>query len=248
MDIGTAADADALIGLTGLGEGEVPTITNHFSTTSTVTIDAPSDPSAEFDIGNTGNFSEVPVTFSVAAGGTVSWSLSATTDPLPVVISVVHGNGSVKINRDVVVPEAGQFDVIVDVASTGSSGRLSFTARNEGTRDAVVTGIRIDDTSTDVVEVSHGDIFLLQSSAFAEEPARQLIADPLVVGDSSITKFDNNDTVVIPHTAEELTFQFDRFRRPPGPGSPNADMRNSLVTITLRFSDGSQRQFEIDDS
>lgn len=247
--LSSAEDDSALVTLTGLGEGVVPQITNQFSHQATVTLDAPSDPSAEFDIGNTGTFEPAPASFQLDSGASTEWAVSADIDPLPVEITVVHANGTAELTRDVVVPQAGQFDVIVNVASTGASGRLSFTAQNDGNREAVVTGIRIDSTSTDAVEVAENDIFSLVGSEYGPESPRQLVSDPLDVPASAITQFDNNDTVVIPDNLDELTFEFDRFMDPQGGGGPpHTDMRGETVWITLSFEDGSTRQFEIDDS
>lgn len=248
-DISVAGDEDAIITLSGLGEGDVPEIGNQFSAQAMVTIAAPSDPSAAVDIGNVGNFEPAPVSFQLSPRTTKKWAISADTDPLPVEILVnIEAIATVQLIRNVAVAQAGQFDVIVNVSSTGASGALSFTARNEGSRDAAVTGIRIDDTSTDAIEVAQGDIFSLGESEYEPEPERQLISNPLAIGSSAVTTFDANDTVVIPDTGEKLTFDFDRFRNSSGRGSPNTDMRNQSVWITLTFVDGSQRQFEISDA
>lgn len=247
-NISTAEDDTAFISLRGLGEGDVPEIQNQFSTACTVTLAVPSDHSTEFDIGNTGSFESGPVSFSLSAGETREWAVSADTDPVSVEIFADVGHSAVELTRNVAVPQAGQFKIIENVDSTGASGAFSFTLRNEGSRDAFVTGIRVDETSTDAVEVSNGDIFVLDESEFGDESPRQLISDPLEVGASTVTRFDDDDIVVIPDTEEPLTFEFDRFRNSPGPGSPNADMRGEIIWVTLSFEDGSQRQFEINDS
>lgn len=248
MSIASAADEAALVSLTGLGEDGIPAIENQLHSNGTVTLAAPSDSTAEFDVANTGEFVPSPVSFSLPAGGSEVWTVSADTDPLPVEILVDIGGTTVELTRDVVVSDGGQFDVIVEVEAAGASGGLGFVASNEGSRDATVSGIRVDDTTTNSVEVAQGDIFELAESEYGPEDPRQLVSDPLDVGAIPISSFDDGDTVVIPQTGEELEFEFDRFRNPPGPGSPNTDLRGETVWITLAFADGSQRQYQLDDS
>jgi hypothetical protein len=109
-----------------------------------------------------------------------------------------------------------------------TNGRITFQLENTGSADAIITGIRVDETTDpQASRVNDG------GSSNLNLPSGQF----LEIGATSITDLDTN--AVITQGSTE-TFNLQQFRKVAG-GSGNTnprDMSGDDVTITLRFNDG----------
>lgn len=240
-----AGDEDALLSIVGQTAAATPTFTNRADSTMDVTLTS-AEESAEFDVGGDGNY-EKEAEFELMAGEEQKVEMQADVEEIVVDVSAAFGGGTITLDRVFHLSEtqAGQIDISATVEATGGSGKFSFGMWNQGDIDAEMVSLRVDETTTDAVEVDGDRIFSLDSSESDEDP-RQLISSPLQIGeDEPLTPFDDGDSVILNQEGDELVFEFDRFQNPPGPGRPHADMQGETVWITVEFSDGSQGSFEL---
>lgn len=246
--VSIADDQNAALGLTGFSKEETPTFENNLSSDLTLTLSAPDDPSAEFDVGGTGTF-EDPATFTLGAGNQEVVEMTADVDQITVLIEGTWADGSLSMERTYEISQADQIDLTANVDSTGASGKFSFGVTNNGSTDAFVDSVRIDWTDTPAEEVAKGDIFSVESSEDSNVDTRQLISDTLEIdsetdNDLPLTTFDDGDTVAIRPSGGETVFGFDRFED--GTGS-KVDMRDATVEVTLGLTDGSTAEFTLID-
>ena len=127
-------------------------------------------------------------------------------------------------------------NVDAEASTSGSSGKVSFTLENTGGADATATAIVVNSTSTDAVEVSEGNPRLRTT-----DDNTALVTQDISIGN---TQYEFNSDVTIP-AGSEVPFEFNKFRRSPGPGRPNVDMAGEDITITIYFGDGSTGTFTI---
>ena len=255
-------DGSALLSITGKTAETTPTFTNRLASSLTVYLDA-IDAGGELDVvdeSKVGN--EVMFTLAPSGddGDSQQVEMTADVSEIDVDVSATFDSGTIDLTRTFEIPQASQIDVTASVDSTGNSGEFRFGLENMGTIDAVVDSIRIDETSNDATEVRKKTIFRLYSSDEQNEDQRQLISNPLTVGASQLTQFDDDggspDTVTLTHNdtegeqGPESIFEFDRFVEPKknGNGYQGVGMDGERVTITVGFDDGSSRQFVLDDS
>lgn len=247
--ISIADDENAALGLTGFSTEETPTFTNNLDADLTLTLSAPDDPSAEFDVGGTGSF-EDPATFTLGPGNQEIVEMTADVDQITVLIEGTFADGSLTMERDYEISQADQIDLTANVDSTGASGKFSFGVANNGSTEAYVDSVRVDSTSTQAVEVASGDIFSVDSSDDPNVTPRQLVSEPLAIDDATgndlpLTAFDGGDTVAIRPSAGETVFEFDRFEDVTG---LQVDMRGATVDVTLGLTDGSTAEFNLVDN
>lgn len=251
--ISIADDQNAALGLTGFSAEETPTFENNLESDLTLTLSAPDHTSAEFDVGGTGSFEDPPVSFTIPAGDQEIVEMDADADPITVLIEGTFAGGSLSLERDYSISQAGQVDVTANVQGGGPNGKFTFGLENKGSIDAEMTAIRVDSTTTDARQVSNGAIFSVTDSPDPNNEG-QLISSQLDIDDApgsgnvQLTTFDNGKTVILRPSEGETTFEFDKFRNPAGTGSPNVNMVGATVTITVEFSDGSTESFELEDT
>ena len=116
-----------------------------------------------------------------------------------------------------------------------TNGRITFQLENTGSADAIITGIRVDETTDPQASRVNdgGSAEFNGASSNLNLPSGQF----LEIGATSITDLDTN--AVITQGSTE-TFNLQQFRKVAG-GSGNTnprDMSGDDVTITLRFNDG----------
>jgi hypothetical protein len=96
-------DSDAVVPITGKPADSPPRFGNEFATDLTITLSAPNEPSATFDVGTTGTTESV-ATFTVPPGTTTEVGMDADTTSISVAVDGVHGNGAVSLRRTFEVP------------------------------------------------------------------------------------------------------------------------------------------------
>lgn len=245
-DVSVADDDAAMLSISGQTAEETPVFTNRANVAMDIALTSDED-SAEFDIDGTGNYEE-EANFELTGGESREVEINAEAEEILVHVSGTFGGGSISLDRWFEIPQAGQIDVTASVEATGGSGQFSFGLWNEGSLDAEMVSIRVDDTTTDAVEVANGDIFFIEESDNPNEEPRQLISTDLDIDDSQpLSPFEGEDSVILNQGADEIIFTFDRFQNPPGPGNPNTDMRGETVNISIGFSDGSVGAYELAD-
>jgi len=120
---------------------------------------------------------------------------------------------------------------------------LDFGIENSGSREAEITGISVDDTTNDAVEVSQNNLSNGIFFVGAKGSGTTLISDrTLEIDATEITEFDDNQSAKIP-VSQEREFNFRKFRNS---NEKNVNMSNAIVDVTLQFGDSSLRQFELD--
>lgn len=248
VSVTTAADPDALLGLTGVTDSEtIPTFTNHASDAMEISLSSP-DGSAEFDVGNTGHFTSNPAPFSLAVGASEQVGVSGDGETIPVdVVAELRDNGEttgrIELQRDFAVSQAGQLEVSGTVKSSGNSGTYEFGLENTGSIDVTIVGLGINETTeptaTKVGGKNNDDILILKSTK------TQLVTSVIEVDssqpDNSTIKGFEQDVSLGTNEAEK-EFEFDRFRTN---DNGNAPMNGEEVTITLKFGDDSTKVVEL---
>ncbi len=256
--VDSAADPDALLGITGKTAETTPAFENNFNSQLELTLTAPNESSAEFDVDDDGSNLASSVTFTLDPGQTRNVGMSADVAEITVEVDGTFSTGTIDLARDFEIPQAQQVDITATVKSAGNSGKFEFGLANTGSIDAVMDSIRVDSTSTSATRVRDGSIFSVTDSEDQNESTRQLIASPLTIGASEpLTQFTatgSQDTVTLRSNntdgqpGPETTFEFDRFQAPKNGGYTNAKMKGAQLTITIGFDDGSSRQYVLDDS
>ena len=258
VNVGTAADPNALLGLDGVSDaGTTPTFTNNSGGSMDVTLDS-TDTSVEFDVGDTDSFTGAPVSFTLSAGETREVAVNGDSSTVPVSVTGVlldssgNSDGQISLTRDYAVPQANQIQLTPNVTSSGASGKYTFELENTGSINVKIVGIGINKTSNDqAVEVSNGEILTVDGTSVMSQKIP--INSDAPTQDTRV----NFDTDVLLATNQLKTFEFDKFRTgsggsgggtggsPGNAGSPNADMRGESVTATFYFSDGSSKPLKM---
>lgn len=251
-NVDTTDDGSALLGVEGTAADATPAFSKNVDSDMTVTLTAPYEPSAEFDVGPDENW-ESSVSFSITDSTPVEVDMRADVQSITVAITGDFTGGLVEMERDFQIPQAGHVDVTATVKSAGKSGKFTFGVANYGSIDAEMVGIRVDSTTSNGVTVTKNDIFHITKP---NSRKRRLVWTDLDVGPGEpVTGFEDAngdpDSVTLPaseddtQAGQEITFQFNRFHNSNDKG---ADMENETVTITIEFADGSTGQYTLDDS
>lgn len=225
MSVSTADDPNALLGLDGVTASDtIPTFTNQADVPMSVTLTSPNS-SAEFDVGNTGTFTSNPAPFDLAVGETVEVGVTGGSESVPVDVEAElqrNGDavGSIELQRDFAVSQAGQIEVTPDVKSAGNSGKYEFGLVNSGDVDVTIEAISIVETSNPDASVVHDKKILTVNGL-------QVRSDSIYVG-GGFAALDPH--VDLNTTDSEKIFEFDRF---------DAGMKNQDVKIRLKFTDNS---------
>lgn len=249
--ISVADDPSALLGIENVdGDPEtVPVFTNRFDVNLSVTVES-SQSGVEFDIGDTGTSDGPVATFTLTPGESLPVDvLGDGTIPVSVVAELGGSGGpagTVTLSRDVEArTQGGQVDVTPNVKEAGNSGYLEFELVNEGTIDAVITGIKIRDTTNpDADRVDQKDGLL----AGASSPSTQILTPPIYVEDRNPNvqarrDFAQSDYQTLTANGGSRFFAFDRFVTGRG---KNAKMKGEVVYVTLYFDDGSSAEKTLD--
>lgn len=235
--INTAADPDALLGLSGIDTtAQMPTFTNQTGSPITVTLSSADD--IQFDADDLGNWVDPPVVFDLQPGESQLYNVRGSVSFADVTIDVVIKDGlgatigAISATRSFAIPAAGN---ILEVAGTfksaGKSGKYEYDLQNVGTVDATLVAIGVRGTTNpNAIEVSSGKILTVDND--------QVMTSIIPVDSTDLTtdtKVDF-DTNVVLAAGQTRTFEFDRFQQL---GSPsNADMTEQDVKITIYSSDG----------
>lgn len=250
--IRSTGDPHAFLGLRNLEDPAFPPeFTNHLPNTLEITLSS-TDNGVEFDIGNDGDFSPVPVTFSLEPEQSVDVEVNGDSVHVSVDITAVEKNdgsnvGEISMNRTFQVPQAGQVEITPDVKSAGSSGRFEFGLENTGSIDAWLTGMGIFEVDAPLEEGTITQVGGRNQDNILEWTSNnnfQLLSDRMEIDssepdDGEVYTFDGGEDVPLLTEAsggEEEVFRFDRFRQA---DDSNADMRESSVKIFLQFEDNS---------
>lgn len=234
--INTAADPNALLGLSGIDTtSQMPTFTNQTGSPITVTLSSADD--IQFDKDDLGNWEDPPVTFELQPGESQVYNVRGSVSFADVTIDAVITDGgstigSISADRTFAIPAAGN---ILEVAGTfksaGKSGKYEFDLENVGSVDATLVAIGVRGTTNpNAIEVSSGKILTVDNN--------QVMSSIIPVDSTDLTtdtrvEFDTNATL---SAGQIRTFEFDRFQQL---GSPsNADMTEQDVKITIYSSDG----------
>ncbi len=220
-----------------------------------ITLTAPNEDSAEFDVDDDGT-SVSEADFTLSAGESRIVSMNADTTEITVAIEATFDAGKITLQRNFEIPQSSQVDITPTVAASGGSGKFEFGLANRGSIDAVMEAIRINDTSTDADRVAEKEIFVISESDNVNESPRQLISSQLYIGENEpLTGFDNDDSVTLPAPAEgeeegdEIVFKFDRFGKLKNKNKKfkTVKMSGASVNIEIEFSDSSNATFELTD-
>lgn len=138
-------DSNAIVPITGKPANITPEFGNEFASALKMTLSAPNESSAGFDVGMTGT-TEAATTFTITPGGSEAVGIDADISPISVAIDGVHENGEVSITRDFGIPA-----VTVDTVSSldggqGNSFRLTHTV-GSGNNRAIYAFVQLMDTS-----------------------------------------------------------------------------------------------------
>jgi hypothetical protein len=241
--ITTAGDPNAIIGIDGNDDpATVTTFTNTTNSSMSVTLD--SAESVEFDVNDNGTFALVPVTFSIAAGGSVDVAIrdgGGAGSAADIDITASNGNFTGNLTRNFDIPQSAAVSQIqASVQSAGNSGQYDFELENTGSTSVTLTEIGVPTTSNgNVTQVGGGggDILLntntgnsLVNNVITIGGGREPLAPNLTLG--------ANNTVPL---------RFDRFRAPPNGNGPlqNGKMKGDDVRIDVAFSDGSSATLDL---
>jgi len=143
--IGTAADANALLGIERLRDPETPvTVSNHGENSMEVTVDGDTA-GLELDVGDDGNGSTPPVTFGMAVGDSTDVDVLADgTVTLDIVASLRQNGtevGRVELTRDAEArSQAGQIDVTSNVTVRVTAESTSSNWRTRAISTSPSTG------------------------------------------------------------------------------------------------------------
>jgi hypothetical protein len=139
-------DSNAIVPITGKTADITPEFGNKFGTGLTITLSAPNESSAGFDVGMTGR-TESTTEFTIPPGKIETVGMDADISPISVVIDGVHENGEVSLTRDFDIPA-----VTVDTVSSLDGGQgNSFTLNHivgSGDNRAIYVFVQLMDTST----------------------------------------------------------------------------------------------------
>jgi hypothetical protein len=245
VNVGTAADSNALLGLGGVSDaGTTPTFTNNSTVSMDVTLTS-TDGSVEFDVGADDSFTD-PATFSLNSGATEQVAIKGDGGTAPVTVTAELPSSSdpqatISLTRDYALKtQAGQIQLTPNVTATGNSGQYEFELKNTGSINVTLVGIGINGTSNpDAVEVAGGDILAAEGSPVLSTP---IPVDSSTSGDTRVD-FDQNQNVPL-NTGDTKSFNFDKFR-PSGNGNSGAQMKDESVTATFYFSDGSSKTLSL---
>ena len=241
MNLQTAADPNALLGLEGVSDaGTTPTFTNNTDGPMDVTLDS-TDTSVEFDLGDMGSFTNGRVSFSLSPGETRTVAINGGSTSVPVSVNgeLLAGDGNVdgqiSLTRSYAVPQAGQVQLTPNVTSTGNSGKYEFELENTGSIDVSIVGIGVNETSEpNAIEVAGGGILVVEGTSVLS----QTIPVDSTAPDQD-TRVDFNNSVSLDTGVTKL-FEFEKFRTA-GSGNSGAKMKGESVTATFYFSDGSSK-------
>lgn len=244
--VSTADDPDALLGLSGVSDaGTIPTFTNQSNDPMVVTLGS-SDASVEFDVGNTGSFTSDPAPFDLAVGEAVEVGVSGDSDSVPVAIAVELQDdgetvGSIELQRDFAVSQAGQIRITPDVKPVGGSGKYRFELENTGDIDVTMKAISIVETThPTAAKVRNGDILTVKSGNGNRIEGR-IVFEPIPIEDT----FVPFDTSVRLDTGVWKEFEFDEFQNGE---NKKVGMSGEDVKIRLKFTDDSTLVVDICDS
>ena len=242
VSVQTAADPDALLGLEGVDDASTtPRFENNASVSMDVTLES-TDSSVEFDVGDTGSFTDT-ATFSFAAGNDreVAIDGDASSAPVSVTAELPSSNdpqATISLTRDYVLnTQADQIKLTSNVSATGNSGKYEFELENTGSVDVTLVGIGINETSTSkpaATEVSGGKILDVVDNEGS------VLSTPIPVDSSSPnqnTRVGFTEDVSL-GSGSPKTFEFDRFQ---DSGGSKVGMKRETVKTTLYFSDGSSK-------
>lgn len=244
VSVTTTSDPDALLGIEGRTDSSVtPTFSNNSNVSMTLDLNSPDD--IEFDVGDNGNWTVPPVTITLAAGGSENVNIrfvgdctdagQATVDATAVLEdSDGTTEATIDLSRQFAIPEAGQVQFSGNVQSSGKSGKYEFEILNEGCTDVTLSGIGINETTTDADYVSGG------GSLYNRNNGDELVTDRIPIDNSSPTddtRKNLNPNLSLPQ-GESVLLEFVRFQRE-GTGQSNVDMQGEDVRVTLYFSDES---------
>jgi hypothetical protein len=249
VGVQTARDTSALLGLEGVDDASTPPeFENNSSVSMDVTLES-TDGSVEFDVGDTGSFTD-PATFSLAPGDDKDVAINDDGDSAPVSVTAELPGSSdpqttISLTRDYAVPaQADQADQVQlkengNTGAPSNSGGYELELKNTGNTEVTVVGIRIEDTSTNAEEVGNkngstlvaGGTGVLSNSI----PVDSETSDP-----DTRREFDPNVSL---SAGASKSFEFDKFLT--GNGNSGAKMKGATVEVTFFFDDGSSKRLTV---
>jgi hypothetical protein len=240
VGVQTARDTSALLGLEGVDDASTtPEFENNSSVSMDVTLES-TDGSVEFDVGDTGSFTD-PATFSLAPGDDKEVAINGDGDSAPVSVTAELPSSSdpqttISLTRDYALKsQADQIKLTANVKPTGNSGKYKFELENTGSTGVTIVGIGINETSNDdATEVSDGKILDVVDNEGS------VLSTPIPIDSSNPnqdTRVDFTEDVSL-GSGVIKTFVFDRFRNG---GGDKVGMKDTTVKTTLYFSDGSSK-------
>lgn len=248
--VGTAPDADALVGMEGLADPSSDNVfTNNATSTMDLVLDAtPYQSGIEWDVNDTVNDDDNDAgstSFTLTPGSSATVSVKgADTVTFDGDVTLRDGStvGRVAFTRTIDVPLVNNLALSGSVSASGSSGKFAFTLANTGSVDATILELGVVETTTDADKVTGG------GSLFDANTGTEYVTDRLPIDNSTsgATRRALSPAPTLDHqndgdgTPQERTFEFDKFRRS-GTGKPNVDMRGQDVRISVQVrneSDG----------
>ena len=152
-----------------------PKFGNEFTTDLIITLSAPNEPSATFDVGTTGTTESV-TTFTVPPGTTTEVGMDADTTAISVAIDGVHGNGAVSLRRTFEVPTptpaptGESVETVRGSTPNGESTFLEFDLRVDSGESAEVEAFEVTVPANENPNAQ--ELFTLQNRADPDPEVR----------------------------------------------------------------------------
>ena len=246
VSVQTAPDGNALLGLEGVGDPDTtPTFENNSTGSMDVTLES-TDSSVEFDVGDTGSFTDT-AEFGLNPGDDKEVAITGSSNPVPVSVTAKLPNRSnpeatISLNRTYAVDQPDQADQVQltengNTGANGNSGKYNFELENNGSIDVTIVGIGINETSNaNAATVSGGDILAVGGRSVLR---KQIPIDSNTPDQNTRRNLDPD--VSLSTTGAAKTFTFDKFQAENG----KVGMKNESVSVTLFFDDDTQTTLPI---
>ncbi|MFC6874630.1 PKD domain-containing protein [Halobellus marinus] len=211
-------------------------------TTSSVTTILDSSEDVEFDVGETGSYELVPVTFGIGVGVSVNVAIqdggNAGSDA-DIDITATGDDFSFQATRNFVIPASSAVkEIKPTVTASGNSGKFEFELENTGSVTVTLTEIGVvQTTNNNVVKVggkNNDPIFENVTTG------NSIVNNVITVGGSRQPLTTTVD--LAPGANNAITFEFDRFR---DGQNKNGAMSGEDVRISVGFSDGSSTTLDL---
>lgn len=239
--VSAADDPNGLLGIDNVDTTDDPVFTNNTSQEMEVTLE-------EVDTAVTFDGDPSPVTFSLDPDESESVEVETDGDAenalVDIIADLLEGDGStgtIELQRDFSVPQAEVVEFTGEADTAGASGDFEFTLRNVGDIPVTFTGIGINATTTDAVEVSQQG-----NQAVLVGEGQDLVTETIEIDSTdpdSDTRYEFDDDLEL-EDGDDADFEFNRFRDGSG-GGGGVDMRGENVRVTVYFGDDSHKTIDL---